>query len=64
MAGAVLILTARSVMEIEMKQDLLTVITVFVFGLGVYGSKTQLLHDEAGDMRGVVLTVKNSGRRG
>jgi hypothetical protein len=48
-------------MEIEMKRDLLTVITVFVFSLGVYGSKTQLLHDEAGDMRSVVLTVKNSG---
>ena len=61
MAGAVLILTARSVMEIEMKRDLLTVITVFVFSLGVYGSKTQLLHDEAGDMRSVVLAVKNSG---
>jgi hypothetical protein len=43
-------------MEIEMKRDLLTVITVLVFSLGVYGSKTQLLHDEAGD---VVLTVKS-----
>jgi hypothetical protein len=52
---------ARSVMELEMKRDLLTVITVFVFSLGVYGSKTQLLHDEAGDTRSVVLAVKNSG---
>jgi hypothetical protein len=54
-------LTARSVTELEMKRDLLTVITVFVFSLGVYGSKTQLLHDEAGDMRSGVLTVKNFG---
>jgi len=54
-------LTARSVIEIEMKRDLLTVITVFVFGLGVYGSKTQLLNDEAGDARSVVWAVKNSG---
>jgi len=41
----------ETVMEIEMKRDLLTVITVFVFSLGVYGSKTQSLHDEVGGRR-------------
>ena len=49
----------ETVMEIEMKRDLLTVITVLVFSLGVYGSKTQSLHDEAGGRPSGVLTVKN-----
>ena len=42
-----------------MKRDLLTVSSVFVFSLGVYGSKPQWLHDEANDTRSVVLTVKS-----
>ena len=42
-----------------MKRDLLTVATVFVFSLGVYGSKPQWLHDEAEDTQSFVLTVKS-----
>jgi len=42
-----------------MKRDLLTVATVFVFSLGVYGSKPQWLYDEAKDTQSVVLTVKS-----
>lgn len=40
--------------------DLLTVATVFVFTLGVYGPKPHCLYGEA-DARSVVLTVKNVG---
>ena len=52
-------LLGASVRTIEMQRDLLTVATVFVFSLSVYGSKPQWLHDEAKDTQSVVLTVRS-----
>ena len=52
-------LLGASVRTIEMQRDLLTVATVFVFSLSVYGSKPQWLHDEAKDTQSVALTVRS-----